>query len=216
MNQFKKVGVMMLPTDEAHLSVNRSYRDYNIGTEVGEPYLTYSKSIMYSKSVTDSSESPQHLYIISDDKIENGDWCLNISKNIIYQKDRLPMDIMWKKIIATTDTSLMITLSVPHIGGQPNRKMLDVIKLPKPSQQFIEQYIESYNKGEVITEVLVEYEQTKLHIEPQDYQQYISQPKELQFPITTDVNEIYSLKTNKDNTINIKPIKDSRSREEVL
>jgi hypothetical protein len=48
-----------------------------------------------------------HLYITSDEEIKEGDWCLNTLKNIIYKKDNLPMDIMWKKIILTTDQDLI-------------------------------------------------------------------------------------------------------------
>ena len=49
----------------------------------------------------------RHIYITSDEEIKEGDWCLNIPKNIIYKKDGLPMDIMWKKIILTTDQELI-------------------------------------------------------------------------------------------------------------
>jgi hypothetical protein len=48
-----------------------------------------------------------HLYITSDSEIKEGDWCLNTLKNIIYKKDNLPMDIVWKKIILTTDQDLI-------------------------------------------------------------------------------------------------------------
>jgi hypothetical protein len=48
-----------------------------------------------------------HLYITSDSETKEGDWCLNTLKNIIYKKDNLPMDIVWKKIILTTDQELI-------------------------------------------------------------------------------------------------------------
>jgi hypothetical protein len=70
------------------------------------------------------------------------------------------------KIIATTDTSLG-----NYIWKQTNKKSKSYnvqqniettkkvfIPLPQPSQQFIEKYIEEYNKGNVITAILVEYE----------------------------------------------------------
>jgi hypothetical protein len=47
------------------------------------------------------------IYITSDEEIKEGDWCLNTLKNIIYKKDNLPMDIVWKKIILTTDQDLI-------------------------------------------------------------------------------------------------------------
>ena len=49
--------------------------------------------------------------------------------------------VLSEKIIATTDISLVKEYN-----------------LPQPSQQFIQKYIEEYNKGNIITDVLVEYE----------------------------------------------------------
>lgn len=37
-------------------------------------------------------------------------------------------------------------------------------ELPQPSPQFIEKYIESYNSGNIITEVMVEYEPFRMTI----------------------------------------------------
>lgn len=72
--------------------------------------------------------------------------------------------------------------------------------LPQPSQQFIKYYIEEYNKGNVINKVEVE---VKRRIEFNGCHSYES-----------SVN--FDLKINSNNTINIKPIKDSWTREEVL
>ena len=49
--------------------------------------------------------------------------------------------VLSEKIIATTDISLVKEYN-----------------LPQPSQQFIQKYIEEYNRGNIITDVLVEYE----------------------------------------------------------
>jgi hypothetical protein len=96
----------------------------------------------------------------------------------------------------------MITKSIPHsslnnVNG--NRKELIVEKLPQPSQQFIEKYIECYNKDEIITDVLVEYNSSNDSL---------------------DYGGVYipsSLKINpKDNTITIKKLKESWTREEVV
>ena len=59
----------------------------------------------------------------------------------------------YREVLATTDTSLKIDNPNYDIGR------LAYITLPQPSQQFIEKYIESYNKGREIKEVLVEYEE---------------------------------------------------------
>ena len=204
MEQYKRAKVIMLPTNVLS-NISLSNKTNN---------LVYNNN----KHDTLSMFTNQHLYIISDDEIKEGDWYINLKYNkIIQKKDALPLKDNCKKIIATTDTSLLNTIYTPHISGEISKRMRDLFNLPQPSQQFIEKYIESYNKGKVITDVLVEYEQTKLYIEPQNYQQYISQPKELQFPITTNVDDIYGLKINsKDNTITIKKLKDSWNREEMI
>ena len=102
----------------------------------------------------DSTVQFWDLYIISDDEIKENNTHfynphsgqLHISGNhtdyIAINKNGC------KKIIATTDVSL---------------------GLPQPSQQFIQKYIEGYNKGNVITDVLVEYHtdfqsETKLYM----------------------------------------------------
>ena len=64
-----------------------------------------------------------------------------------------------KKIIATTDTSLYREESCTGYTETRSRTFYSKKPLPKPSKQFIEKYIEEYNKGEIITNVLVEYEE---------------------------------------------------------
>lgn len=187
MEQFKKAQVMMLPTNKTA----------NIGAN--NWYLQKTNILIINNLIS-------NLYIISNNEIKQNDWCLNISKNIIYQKDNLPMDIMWKKIIATTDTSLTIN-SIYGINNFDSNmfgdkseiiKLPNLFKLPQPSQQFIEKYIDSYNKGEIITDVLVEYEQKK----------YI---------ITLDTcgNNIVPKINYKNNSITIKNLKNSWNREEI-
>lgn len=79
-----------------------------------------------------------HLYILSDEAIKEGDWCINNNNNdTLYQPNCLGDNSNWKKVIATTDTSL---------------------NLPLIPQNFIKLYIEQYNLGSIITEVKVEYE----------------------------------------------------------
>ena len=91
----------------------------------------------------------------------------------------------YREVLATTDESL---------------------NLPQPSQQFIQKYIEEYNRGNIITDVLVEYE-------------LISNEEYFLNTINPDENVPYfdeNLKINsKDNTITIKKVKDNWNREEV-
>ena len=106
----------------------------------------------------------------------------------------------YREVLATTDTSLYIhqkeTISLPE----------RVFFLPQPSEQFIQKYIEEYNRGNIITDVLVEYE-------------LISNEEYFLNTINPDENVPYfdeDLKINpKYNTISIKKVKDSYTKEEV-
>ena len=167
----------------------------------------------------------QHLYIISDDEIKEGDYFLADNRLNTTSNKGLPNWVLckctkvknswvycneipdeghngdWcKKIITTTDTSLYIhqkeTISLPE----------RVFYLPQPSQQFIQKFVEEYNKGNIITDVLVEYE-------------LISNEEYFGNTVNPDDDVPYfdeRLKINhKDNTITIKKVKDSYTKEEV-
>ena len=186
MNQFKRVQVIMLPTQ------NKSYL-----------FLEPNNILRDNPTIlNDSKRYPnQHLHIASDDEIKEGDWYFDgtdfIHKKSKHNNTLVDGNKQAKKIIATTDTSLNIS----HGGDFGN----NVIKcLPQPSQQFIEKYIEEYNKGNIIEDVLVEYETLKTTANNKHFGK----------------GHIYSitnkLKINpKDNTITIKKLKDSWNREEV-
>ena len=211
MKQFKRAQVIMLPTDKEKGSLAKTPK--NLLYQVNN----------HNKGISDHID--QHLYIISDDEIKEDDWCLNISKNIIYQKDKLPMDIMWKKIITTTDTSLVYEKNLGYLTINPNTLdeyrvlQTETIKLPQPSQQFIEKYIESYNKNEVITNVLVEYEVYMQRQSNSGTTRYIlSKDNKSYDKVNFDrVPTLLGTKVNsKDNTITIKKLKDSWNRDEVV
>ena len=99
----------------------------------------------------------------------------------------------YREVLATTDESL----EPRNLYGNSG---LFKTKLPQPSQQFIEKYIEEYNKGQQITECLVEYED----IYPEH------------FTYNPSENIITRLKVDKNNTITIKKLKDSWNKEEVI
>jgi len=213
MNQFNKAQVIMLPTDTI-LASNFGLITTNVDT------LLLVNNNTIGKVIESLRVELQHLYIISDDEIKEGDYKYNSKTNCIGKHNRegkgLPDELKkaseWcKKIIATTDISL---------ANQCIRKDHTLTNnysnvLPQPSQQFITKYIESYNKGEVNTDVLVEYESsiigqcncichkpgyTVLHCFPCCHPHYID-----------------SIKINpKDNTITIKQLKVSWNKEEVI
>ena len=111
----------------------------------------------------------------------------------------------YREVLATTDTSLKIDNPNYDIGR------LAYINLPQPSKQFIEKYIEEYNKGNIITNVLVEYEEWC------NCNGSIKMRKHLRTTKCDKCIEWEELKINsKDNTITIKKVKDSYTREEHI
>ena len=144
-----------------------------------------------SKGIVKTKNKNGHLYALSNDEIKLFDWVYNNKENIVEQINSKTQLIFvleenkenqtFKKIIATTDKTL----------SQTSRT-----EIPQPSQQFIQKFVEEYNKGNVITDVLVEYE-------------YLLDDN--------GVIPYWNLKVNpKDNTITIKKVKNSYSREEVI
>src|ERR1700741_604799 len=95
--------------------------------------------------------TPQHLYITSNEEIKEGDWYLN--GNYKYQADRHYQKANNdKKIIATTDKSLQKHFKeLSEYNGQYTSN-----SFPEPSKEFIQAFIENYNNGKVIEDVLVE------------------------------------------------------------
>lgn len=167
--------------------------------------------IIYSKE----QWKPVHIYITSDEKIKEGDWILNFAfkeQDPLLQKCmnnseawRWNNEPMFKyrsfKIIATTDTSL-------KVSNDYNPEWL--VPISQPSQEFINRYIEEYNKRNKIEDVLVEYE---LNI-PENANKFPHFKVEV---VRCVWEEDYRLKINpKDNTITIRKVKDSWSREEVI
>lgn len=141
-----------------------------------------------------------HLYFTSDDEIKEGDWFIKIrgtnNKPSLYREHKQAfMNSEWLnssdvndcfKVIATTDTSLLIETEFKYLK--------DI--LPQPSPQFIAKYVEEYNKGNIIKEVMVEYEP-------------IGNWRHTEFIHTRDIPKV-----DKSNQITITRIKDSWNREE--
>ena len=185
------------------------------------------------------------IYILNEDEIKEGDWfigdnisikqcTLNNGGNINFKGGWYSGSTNCKKIIATTDTSLNY---IEHDDTVPYPKGVQ-IRLPQPSQQFTTKYIEEYNKGNVITDVLVEYEQDytnrscstcnlgtggtcELNLEKKCCSSTNNVTKHGDYWISCldgeEDSEIYKIKvTPKDSTITIKKLKDSLNREEII
>ena len=145
-----KCGMVMLNANqESELCL--SFKENSFGN------LTDKKLVKIDSACYNLSNiKTQHLYITSNEEIKESDLFYNtfddkiqkctkhqlhdgkFAKLRVYVEGGDYNESICKKIIATTDTSL---------------------GLPQPSQQFIEKYIEEYNKGNIITEVLVEVEE---------------------------------------------------------
>jgi hypothetical protein len=196
----KKSKVVMLTTNEQSTIFEKGSKllEYNI-----HPPL---------HGIKDLGWKYQHLYILSDDKIEENDCILQklesgnhkIHNNISIETAKIAnedgLDV--KKIIATTDKLLILhdnSVNNKCFGTQLSGKCPHI--LPQPSDTFIQKYIDNYNKSNVITEVMVEYEEYT--------ETTYSKGIDISYPE-------FKLKINpKDNTITIKRIKDSWNREEV-
>ncbi len=193
MSTFKKCKIVMLSTNEPSKIGNlATYQKRSLAKVIKEGINPIGSTVQF-----------WNLYIISDDEIKEDDWYYD---NVVLQIRQWKSFMIYnklqhKKVIATTDTSLKIDNPHYNIG------LLAYIPLPQPSQQFIQKYVECYNKGEVITEVMVEYE-------------LISNEEYFLNTINPDDDVPYfdeNLKINpKDNTITIKKVKDSWNREEVI
>lgn len=149
----------------------------------------------YGTAWEDMGDKYQNLFIISDDEIKDLDWFINDQGVWQCNNGIIPTGLNPRKIIATTDKSLTWS-------NDNEIQIIDTYfaQLSQISQSFIEQYITEYNKGNIINDVLVEYEEygEELGCDPA----YYNLPS-------------HRLKINQDNTINIKTVKDSFSRDEV-
>lgn len=172
-----KKKVVMLPTNEkVKMWLNKFSNQLHIDTVEKENH---------------ENAINQHLYFLSSEEIKEGDWCFDIVNGKVLKADHdvnYEQDVV-KKIIATTNTNLIIDKYYPQFTVDKN----PIIKyLPQIPQSFIEYFIFQYNKGNIITEVMVEY-----ILNNEDFDDIIEKVWD---------ND-YKLKINvKDNTINIKPI----------
>lgn len=105
-------NVHLILAGESYLSLNCSYRDSAIGTQVGKPYWTYTKDWKHHMSVTDASVRPHNIYITNDEEIKDGDYYLYLKDNSVQQFIKkhhtklVALDIQ-KKIVLTTDQDLI-------------------------------------------------------------------------------------------------------------
>lgn len=206
---FKKANVVMLPTNEKAKVGMINFADFNRKGYQLEliHYITNGEGL-----------KPQHLYIISDEEIKEGDWFIsnpntivcslttieksegitfnsNDSERIISKNGTRQQYLSrCRKIITSTDSSL---------------------NLPQPSQSFIQKYIEEYNKGNIITDVMVEYEEWYSAKMPIDFMDRLDLTQGMPIIDGTQTIELKIKINSKDNTVTIKKVKNSWTKEEV-
>lgn len=173
----KQAQVVMLATDkESKIQLTKNFLNYAVESFIPDSIHT----------------KAQHLYILSDDKIEESDWKYCFNTQQVLQAHKLDKNNICKdckKIIATTDKSLRYKSNSNGTTKLP----LD-FNIPQIPNQFIELFITEYNKGNIITEVEVEY------LKPTHYDGEYFKDK---------------LLLNQDNTINISlPVKNWLSNQQ--
>lgn len=210
-----------------------------------EIYLLHEKlnfSLHGEISQNDGDKEPQHLYIVSDEDSNEGDWIIDTrllqfgkiervlktrraENAITTEKGKVLYADQFKKIIASTDPQLTLCTNSDH------EEICTCSKLPQISQAFITLYIEEYNAGRKIEKVEVEYTRfVKGYFDGPNAshscsENYTSQGKKFYQCCGNiyweddmrdlKISEFSFVNTNKNNTINIKSLKDSWTREEV-
>jgi hypothetical protein len=163
---YQECDVVMLPINKAKIGTIMkstklsSLHDDDIDKPIG--------SLIRNKNhaVTESNEywRAQHLYILSNEEIKEGDWVYDKVLNIIFQTDKytnlkyVNQTDYVKKVISTTDSNLKIYESETLASASGFSLKSEDILLSQIPQQFVEYYISEYNRGNVINKVLVEAE----------------------------------------------------------
>ena len=159
MKQNKQL-VIIPTTDESSLLIKALTNQNN---HILKGNLTIKKTLLRSDKLWES----QHLYLLSDEEIKEGDWVVHNNKVFHYHHNgghnSKGIEILafdsnkngwWmqlehcKKIIATTDESLQYVSN----NGASAYLML------RFNESFLPIYAKAYNEGNPITEVSVEYE----------------------------------------------------------
>lgn len=94
----------------------------------------------------------QNLHILSDEEIKEGDTYVNEKGRLLLHKNIL--NPKGKKVIATTDKSLLQKISNPVGFDYPYRQ----VEFPQIPESFLPIFVKAYNEGNLITEVELEYE----------------------------------------------------------
>lgn len=152
----KKCKVVMLPTEKASTITTHSSN--------GCLYITGSKP----RLANFVSLTNQHLYLISDDEIKEGDWFYNEMNKIVVKAtnrySEMKNPIPHKKVIASTDE----LLDFCGCGGRLNDKNETYHKMGCRNKYYLpqipESFIKAYAEANGIDEVMVEFDKIDGHL----------------------------------------------------
>lgn len=170
---FQEKEIVLLPFEGKAENCLVGYMDRSL-------LFIYKEDYIYTQEYLKSTmSSAYHLYILSDEKIEEGDWVYHApTQNIIKATCNYTGNVRFKKIIATTNKTLEVGINqcdgcragkpVDHNGNHamgegryPDymccKKDTYIHHLPEIDIDFIDEYIELYNTQNVVNKVLVEY-----------------------------------------------------------
>lgn len=169
-------------------------------------YIYYPDDLI--KQLVKESRLYSYVYIdvTSNDEIKEGDWFMFYGE-VRQAKDLICQPVSQGKIIATTDKSLFYT-EYNTLKHSVTEKEI----LPQPSQSFIKKYCELGG----IDKVLVEYELINNNPEFDISSMFVEYQARLKALKSASNLEEYKLKTDSHNTITIKSVKNSWTREEVI
>lgn len=178
-------------------------------SEEGQLYMPmHDKDTLYPLRLSSKPNSPtsmrkecvrQHLYLTSDEEIVKGDYMYNPMDNNIIQWDgdltmtKNPVEYGYGKVVATTDQSL-------PFQWRDHRNDLHSYHFPQIPADFLRAYVDAYNKGNPIANVLVQVEKV-LNTTIESIDSYIFK---------------FVPKLNSSNEVIIKETKVCYTREEVI
>ncbi len=183
----KPSDVVMLPTEKAsHIGFYTDPKDTRL-------YFNSSKTPLLKNQ---PNWKPQHLYFLSDDEIKDGDWVFDVfawkrgKGDVVIQNVNLTQGQLQfcKKIIATTDESLVTKHNCNCFATTYEGCSECLELLPRPSNEFLKKFCELGG----IDKVLVEYDCDHSELPDEVIEQLIK---------IVDV-----IKVAPDNTITIYPI----------
>jgi len=151
----KQIKVVMLPTEKASTIAIIA----NKLAHISDDSFNQDNSKLFELDDEDEDSEyqtiPQHLYLVSDEEIKEGDWFINEIAQLIQNKDLGDYEINsidCKKVIATTDVLFGLN---KHYNEEGKLDTIFGKQFPQIHKSFVKAYVEANG---VIDEVMVEYE----------------------------------------------------------